>query len=76
MVLNIGYNSSEVGFDSASCAIINAVGKQSSDIAMGVDESDDKELNAGDQGLMFGDAHNETDVYAYLLCAQIVGAAS
>ena len=62
VILDIGYNSSEVGFDGASCAIINAIGKQSSDIAMGVDEADDKELDAGDQELMFGYASNETDV--------------
>ncbi len=61
-VLEIGYNDSDMGFDGASCAILNALGKQSPDIAQGVDRESAENQGAGDQGLMFGYAVKETDV--------------
>ncbi len=68
VILDIGYNSSNVGFDGATCGVINLIGKQSPDIAQGVDGKKQKakkpeEQGAGDQGLMFGFATNETDSF-------------
>ena len=62
VIRQIGYTDPSYGFEADSCVILNAIGRQSSDISKGVDHRQDKKLGAGDQGMMFGYATNETHV--------------